>query len=111
MADGNANLYRVDEWLPTWDSLPPEIMDPTRRRDRHMKRRRRNNPPIHTKYTINYRHVITEVDLASCTQADEDGLSWTAFHTGMQFIDEYAQGSFVILDKFLFVVLSRCRYR
>ena len=100
MADGNANLYRVDEWLTTWDSLPPESTELARRRDRHMRRRHRNNPPLHTEYTINYRRVITEVDVASCTQADEDGLSWQAFHTGMQFIDDCAQGSFVILDIF-----------
>ena len=90
MADGNANLYRVDEQLTTWDRFPPEIAELARRRDRHMRRRHRNNPPMHTEYTINYRHAITEVDVASCTQADGDGLSWTVFHTGMQFIDDYA---------------------
>ena len=62
--------------------------------------RHRNNPPMHTAYTINYRHKITEADVASCTQADEDGLSYTMFCTGMQFIDDYAQGSSVILDIF-----------
>ena len=75
MADGNTNLYRGDEWLTTWDSLPPESAELARRRDRHIRRRHRNNPPMYTEYTINYRHVITEADVASCTQADEDVLS------------------------------------
>ena len=51
------------------------------------------------------------MDAASCTQADKDGLSWTAFHTGMQIVDDYAQGSFLILDMFFFVILSYYRYR
>ena len=55
---------------------------------------------MNTEYIINYRHVISEVDVASCNEAEEDGLSCTAFHTGIQFIDDYAQGSFVILDIF-----------
>ena len=75
MADGNASLYRVDEWQNTGDRLSPESTQFARRRDRHMRRRRRNNPPMRTEYTANYRHVINKVDAASCTQADEDGLS------------------------------------
>ena len=74
MADGNAYLYRVDEWLTTWDRLPPESTELARSRDRHMKRHHRSNSPIRTEYTTNYRRVITEVDVASCTQADVDGL-------------------------------------
>ena len=44
--------------------------------------------------------MIAEVDVARCTQADEDVLLWTAFHTGMQFNYDYAPGSFVILNVF-----------
>ena len=80
--------------------MPPERAELARRRDRHMRRRHRNNPPMYIEYIINYRHVITEVDVASCTQAYKYGLPRIAFHTGMQLIDDYAQGSFVIRDIF-----------
>ena len=90
MADGNANIYRVHECLTMWDSLPPEDTELAGRRDRHMRLGRRNNPLMNTEYTINYRLLITEVDVASCTQADEDVIPCTVFHTGMQFIADYA---------------------
>ena len=91
MSDGNANFYRVDEWLTKWESLSPECAELARRLDRHMRRRHLNNTPMHTEYTINYRLERTEVEVANFTQPDEDGLSWTAFHTGMQLIDCYTQ--------------------
>ena len=44
--------------------------------------------------------MISVVDFASRIQADKYDLSCTAFHTGMQSNDDYAQGSFVILNVF-----------
>ena len=53
---------------------------------------------MHTEYTINYQLVITEPDVASCTQADEDVLSCKAFYIGMKLNDEFAQVSLVIIQ-------------
>ena len=55
---------------------------------------------MHTEHTINYLHVTSDVDIANCTQADVDGISWIAFHTGLKFIADYALRSFAILEMF-----------
>ena len=88
----------VDQWLTQWPSLPPNATKLEPRDERKMEKRLHTFRPYSTPHAIMYRTLIEERDNRSCDLDDDRGLTSEAFTTGLQFVDDWICGKFVILD-------------
>ena len=92
----HGNVY---QWLKTWNCIPVEATELEEENVRLVQDQSQNvyDDPDHP-FIIMYRNVIFEADLKSLHIDDDKGITYNAFCTALQFVDDYRHGKYVMLQ-------------